>query len=287
MRQKLGQHFLRDPHVVRTILAAADLKPSDSVLEIGPGKGVLTRELAGRVARVVAVELDKRLADDLKEQFRTQQHVSVIQSDFLRLNLIEMMGPPLTPAEDDVLRVVAPERASWGPIKIVGNLPYSITSPIFEKILPWPAWDVGVFLVQREVAQRMKSLPGSRTFGVLSLAVQLFAGVETVLQVKPGSFAPPPAVSSTVIRLRRKASLELPPNLQPAFFDLVHAAFTHRRKTVANSLAFFAGAPRQKLEAWLFSHGISPAQRAETIALGDYVRLADAWSIFRREIDLT
>jgi len=276
MRPPLGQHFLRDPHVVQAILAAAELHPEDSALEIGPGKGVLTTELIGRVRHLTAVELDKKLAERLTVRFQGNPRVTIIQSDFLRLNLSEVFPQAVTPA------IRQP-----GSIKILGNLPYSITSPIFEKILAWPHWDTGVFLIQREVADRMRSQPGSRVYGILSLAVQLFAKVENIIQVKPGAFVPPPKVTSTVIRLRRKAVAEVPEKQIPAFFDLVHAAFAHRRKTLVNSLALYTNLPKEKITPWLRRQRMAPDRRAETLGLPEYAQMAEAWSIFRRENDLT
>jgi len=263
VRQPLGQHFLRDPHVVQTILAAAELKPDDTVLEIGPGQGVMTRELVRRVKDVVAVELDARLAQSLQ----SLPHCRIIQGDILKTDL------------DSLFRGV--------PIKILGNLPYAITSPIFEKLLAWPHWTTGVFLIQREVADRMRSGPGSRTFGILSLAVQVFAQAEIILRVKPGAFSPPPRVTSAVIRLRRKEAPDVPEPDLPFFFDLAHGAFAHRRKTLANSLAFHVSAPKEKIESWLRTQRIDPAARAESLGLADYARMAGPWAIFRRETNLT
>jgi 16S rRNA (adenine1518-N6/adenine1519-N6)-dimethyltransferase len=169
------------------------------------------------------------------------------------------------------------------PIKILGNLPYAIAAAIFEKILAWPGWQTGVFLVQREVGERMLSGPGSRTFGVLSLAVQLYAEGETILKVKPGAFTPPPRVTSLVIRLHRKKSPALEGRDVAAFFDLVHAAFSHRRKTLANSLALYTRRSKAEVESWLATHLGDARQRAETLALSDYVHLAPLWYVFRRE----
>jgi 16S rRNA (adenine1518-N6/adenine1519-N6)-dimethyltransferase len=269
MRQPLGQHFLRDQNVVKAILAAAELAPSDTALEIGPGKGVLTEGLLSRVKRLVAVELDARLAQNLKTRFTHKPSLEIIHSDFLKVALDSLFSPA------DI------------PIKILGNLPYSITSPIFEKIMPWTAWETGVFLIQREVAARITAAPGSRAYGILTLAVQLFAEAETILQVQPGAFLPPPKVSSSVIRLRRKAQPLVAPERIPDFFDLVHGAFAHRRKTIANSLAFHAKISRSKAEKWLTDNGLRPQARAETVPLADYAKLCGAWSIFRREINLT
>jgi 16S rRNA (adenine1518-N6/adenine1519-N6)-dimethyltransferase len=269
MRPRLGQHFLRDPKVVKTIIAAAALKPNAAALEIGPGRGVLTGELLGSGITLTAVELDKVLARNLEERFKGCERFRLIQGDILRTDL-----DALFPAQER-------------PIKILGNLPYSITSPIFEKLMPWPGWETAVFLIQREVASRIAAGPGSRDYGILSLAVQLFAEPEIILQVKPGAFHPPPKVSSSVVRLRRKEQLLLAPEEIPDFFDLVHGAFAHRRKTIANSLALHAQVARSEVEQWLAHSAISPECRAETVALEDYAKISAAWSIFRREINLT
>jgi 16S rRNA (adenine1518-N6/adenine1519-N6)-dimethyltransferase len=270
-RPPLGQHFLRDPRAVETILQAAELDPADSVLEIGPGKGVLTTHLVDRVERLVVVELDRVLAPRLQELYGSRPGFTLIHQDFLKTDL----------------RGIFPATPEAKPIKVLGNLPYSITSPIIEKVLVWPGWDVAVFLVQREVGERMCSAPGSKTFGILSLAVQLFAKVESIGKVKPGAFSPPPQVMSQIIRLRRRKELPLAENRVPDFFDLAHGAFAHRRKTLANSLALHSDAPRSKVEVWLREHQVDPSVRAETLGLEHYVRLAEAWGFFRREMNLT
>ncbi len=267
IRPPLGQHFLRDLKVIETLLQAAELSPTDTALEIGPGKGVLTDPLSQRVKKLIAVELDRILAPKLQQRFAAQPHVTIVHEDFLKVDL-------------DALLPVRP-------VKVLGNLPYSITSPIFEKLLAWPGWHTGVFLIQKEVAERIRSGPGSRTFGVLSLAIQLFADVEMVMPVKPGAFVPPPQVHSAVIRLRKKSTLPLADPQIPAFFDLVHAAFSHRRKTLVNSLSLFAELPKKKVEDWLLEQSVVTTARAETLGLSDYVRLASAWAIFRRETNLT
>ncbi len=269
MRAPLGQHFLRDPEVAKTIVAAAELKSTDRVLEIGPGKGALTGELLGVVSHLTAVELDHDLAAEMDRRFKGCERFEIRQGDFLKMDLGTL------------------ESAAKLPIKVVGNIPYSITSPIFEKLMPWTGWEVGVFMIQQEVAERIASAPGSRDYGILSLAVQLFAHAEILAHIKPESFAPPPRVTSAVIRLRRKRSPLLPAEKIPDFFDLAHGAFAHRRKTVANSLAFHSGIARPLVEQWLLQHGVSPAARAETLSLANFVQLADAWSIFRRETKLT
>jgi 16S rRNA (adenine1518-N6/adenine1519-N6)-dimethyltransferase len=269
MRPPLGQHFLRDLNVVKTIVAAAELKPTDTTLEIGPGRGVLTGKLLGRGGRLTAVELDTVMARELEQRFKGCERFKLVHGDILKTDLGALFDP------------------KDGPIKILGNLPYSITSPIFEKLMSWTGWEVGVFLIQKEVAERIASRPGSRTYGILTLAVQIFADVEILCQVKPGAFNPPPKVTSSVIRLRRKKQADISLDRIPDFFDLVHGAFAHRRKTISNSLAMHAHVARATVEKWLEGRGVSPSVRAETLGVADFAKLADAWSIFRREMNLT
>jgi 16S rRNA (adenine1518-N6/adenine1519-N6)-dimethyltransferase len=265
VRQRLGQHFLRDPKVVQTIVSAAGIGPTDEVLEIGPGKAVLTDALLPRARSVTAVELDRQLAAALQKRIGAPHRI--LQADFLKVDL-EALFP------------------GTGILKVVGNLPYAITSPIFEKLLAWPRWNTGVFLIQREVAERIKAPPGSRTYGVLSLAVQLFADAETVLHVKPGAFKPPPQVHSSVLRLRRRDRAALPPEQIPSFFDLVHGSFAHRRKTIANSLAFHSGKTKEEIENWLRQEGFALQRRAETFSLEEFVRLTGKWAVFRRQTSI-
>jgi 16S rRNA (adenine1518-N6/adenine1519-N6)-dimethyltransferase len=265
VRQRLGQHFLRDANVIRTLVAAAELKPSDRALEIGPGRAILTDAVAPVVSQLVAIELDDTLAAWLQTRFARRPNVRIIHGDILRVDL----------------DVAAPE-ALW-PVKVLGNLPYAITSPIFEKLFAWPGWNTGVFLIQKEVAERMQSAPGARAYGILTLAVQLFAEIEPILNVKPSAFQPPPEVMSQVVRLRRRPSCGLSEKDIPAFFDLAHAAFAHRRKTLANSLAMHAEKPKAAVEQWLQKRGISTGIRAEVLPVSEFQRLAPEWAIFRRE----
>jgi 16S rRNA (adenine1518-N6/adenine1519-N6)-dimethyltransferase len=269
MRQRLGQHFLQDVGVVQTIVAAAELSGNETVLEIGPGQGALTQALLDRARTVVAVELDERLAQGLRTRWGQHPRFQLHLGDILK-------------QEWDVL-VPAAAR----PVKVLGNLPYAITSPIFEKLMPWTGWESGVFLIQREVADRIVSPPGSRAFGILSLAIQLFATAERMMTVPPDAFSPPPEVTSSVIRLRRKIETGLAPEQVEAFFDLAHGAFAHRRKTIANSLALHAETDKNRVAAWLKKNGVAAESRAETLGLDEYRRLASPWAIFRRETKLT
>lgn len=268
MRQRLGQHFLHDAGILRRIATIAELGPEKTLLEIGPGKGALTQHLIGKCRRLVAIELDDALAADLPRRIPHPalevRHMDILQADL----------DALFPDADR-------------PIRVLGNLPYAITSPIFEKLMPWPGWDVAVFLVQREVAERICSDAGSKAYGLLTLAVQLYAETELIMCVSPGAFIPPPDVQSAVLRLRRKPSLNKPPDWIFNFFDLARGAFAHRRKTIANSLAFYTGVARKDVETWLAEERVAPSARAESLTLADYARLSAPWAIFRREMKLT
>jgi 16S rRNA (adenine1518-N6/adenine1519-N6)-dimethyltransferase len=266
VRQRLGQHFLRDAKVVQTILAGAELSPLEDALEIGPGKAVLTEPLAARVRHLTAVELDRSLAAELRERFKASAKMTLVEADFLGVDL-----DALFPS------------ARQSPIKVLGNLPYAVTAPIFEKLLAWPGWRTGVFLIQREVAARIEAKAGSKAFGILSLAVQVFAEAESLLTVPPGAFAPPPEVTSRVIRLRRRAAPLVSEDALAAYFSLAKSAFAHRRKTMVNSLAMSTKISKEKIAAWLRQQAIDPEARAESVALENYVHSAPFWAIFRRE----
>jgi 16S rRNA (adenine1518-N6/adenine1519-N6)-dimethyltransferase len=218
--QKLGQHFLRDAAALERIAAAACPTPGADplVIEIGPGRGALTRRLAERCQRLVAIELDAALLPGLRADFP--------QVEFL---------------EGDVLRV---DWAGYGPAVIAGNLPYYITSPILEKTLA-AAWIRAVFLVQREVAERVAAAPGSRDYGYLSVITQLAARAEIVLQVPPGAFSPPPKVDSAVLRLTPRGGSAAVLSL--GLREFTGRCFGHKRKTLRNNLRPFYG--RERIEA--------------------------------------
>jgi len=251
--------------VVQAILTAAELKPTDTALEIGPGKAVLTNPLQARIKRLVVVELDRKLSVELPGRVGGARKPDIVYGDVLKID----WNASFSEAEL--------------PIKVLGNLPYSITAPIFEKLMAWPSWTVGVFLVQREVAERICAGEGARESGILTLAIQLFATAEKILSVKPEAFAPPPKVHSCVIRLRRRPEPLLDPAFLPDFFEVARAAFAHRRKTIINSLFLETKIDKTKLENWLQTQNISPEQRAEALSLKDYIRMATLWGVFRRE----
>ncbi|MDD6120130.1 MAG: 16S rRNA (adenine(1518)-N(6)/adenine(1519)-N(6))-dimethyltransferase RsmA [Selenomonadaceae bacterium] len=257
MSKKLGQNFLIDAGIVRGIVAAAEVKEGDRVLEIGPGIGTLTQGLAETGATVKAVELDKKLPAVLKETLKAYPNVEIIPGDILKVNIPEIMGP--------------------GPFKVAANLPYYITTPILmallERHLPITTM---VTMVQKEVAERMIARAGSRTYGALSVAVQYYTEPEIVLDVPPRSFIPAPEVDSVVIACRVRETPAVQVQDEKLFFRVVKAAFGQRRKTLANALR--GGCPKEQVRDAMEQAGIDPMRRGETLELAEFGRLADAFA---------
>ena len=265
LKKSLGQNLLIDNAHLARIAAAADLTPADTVLEIGPGLGALTRHLAEQAGRVVAVELDQRLIPILREQFAGQPHVAFVHADILELDPSELLHAPLT----DEAR--APSRAA--PYKVVANLPYNITSAALRHILEsrQPP-TLAVLLVQREVAQRIVAVPDKMS--LLAVSVQFYARACALHTVPAGAFLPRPKVDSCVLRLDvypGPADEDLPP---AQFFRVVRAGFGQRRKQLRNSLGAGLGCSKEQADLWLNSAGIDPPRRAETLSLPEWVRLA-------------
>lgn len=249
MGARLGQHFLFDPGILGRIADAALLGPHDVVLEIGPGKGTLTRELARRAREVVAIEADRRLAAAL-ESAPPAPNVRVITGDALRVDW---------PRAD----------------VITGNIPYQITSPLIERALRPPRPRRIVFLVQREVADRLAARPGSSAYGALSAGVQLVADVEQLLAVRAGAFRPPPRVSSAVVRITpRQHPVARTPGEEHAARALIRAAFQRRRQQLRRVLREAYGLDAPDAEAALAATGVEPAARPEALSPEAFVALA-------------
>lgn len=249
MRQPFGQNFLTDRSVACKIVDSADIRPGETVIEIGPGKGALTGLIAQKADRVIAVELDRNLATGLREKFSALRNVEIVESDFLKYD------PPNEPLM----------------LKVISNLPYSAATPIIERFLPWLNWTEAVVMVQREVGERIASLPGGREYGVLSILCRYYAEPTVLFPVGPESFSPAPEVESIVLRLRN-----LHPDAPPeGLFRLVKAAFQQRRKTVLNSLSAGLGMPKDRLEAVLSGLNIDPGIRPEKLSLKDYLDLTN------------
>ena len=257
--KRLGQNFLVDAGVVQKIVAAAELTREDTVLEIGPGIGTLTQGLAETGARVVAVELDKKLPAVLAETLRGYDNVTVVPGDILKLDI---------PA---LINLGAGER-----FKVAANLPYYITTPILmallEQRLPIERL---VTMVQKEVAVRMTARPGSKDYGALSVAVQYFTVPQMVTDVPPRAFMPAPAVTSAVIACRVREVPAVQPADEKLFFRLIRAAFGQRRKTLLNALTG-EGLTKEMSRAGLSAAGIAENMRGEQLSLEDFARLSDA-----------
>ena len=251
-RHRLGQHFLVDREVLDDIVAALEVGPGDVVLEVGPGVGTLTGELATRAARVVAVDLDERCVAATRLTQRHQAGVEVVQGDALRV---------------DLGRLGLGDR--W---LAAGNIPYSITTPLltrlFELAVPPRR---GVFLVQREVAERLGAAAGS--WSLATVAVRSVATVERVRDVPPSSFDPPPAVHSSVIRLLPAEAME--PAERAAILDIARATFQMRRKTLRHGMTRAAG-DEDRAMAWLAAAGVDPGRRPGTLDLDEWRRIATA-----------
>ncbi len=253
MRRRLGQHFLTDPAILDRVVDALDPGPADRVLEIGAGRGSLTRRLSRRVGTVVAIEKDRALAAQLlaDERQPLAEHVRVVVGDALRLDWHRLM------AETGA-------GGPGGPFKVAGNVPYAITTPLIDKALTPPLPAVVVFLMQREVADRLAALPGSKSYGALTVGVRAAAGVERLFPVKPGSFRPPPAVESAAVRITPAQPL-VSPEAQRAFRAFVTRIFSGRRKQMVRVLRSVLGASREEVDALLLRSAVAPTARPETL----------------------
>lgn len=261
-RKRWGQNFLVDRGSLDRIADGASLAPSDHVLEIGPGLGALTRSLAARSAQVHAVEIDPLLEPILQATVGELPNVSVTIQDFLDLDL----GAFLADRLGDRRGVV------------VANIPYYITTPIIERLLDHKAMIRRiVLLVQLEVAQRLAAQAGADAYGSLSVYVQYHAEVRILGKVSRRVFLPPPEVDSAVISLELRDHGAVDVADEELLFRLVRAAFSQRRKTVANAIAAGMSCPREIAGAALEAAGIDPGARGETLGLPDYARLCNAW----------
>ncbi|MBQ3665964.1 MAG: 16S rRNA (adenine(1518)-N(6)/adenine(1519)-N(6))-dimethyltransferase RsmA [Lachnospiraceae bacterium] len=261
-QKKFGQNFLIDTHVLEKIIAKAEISKEDMVLEIGPGIGTMTQYLCENAKKVVAVEIDQSLIPILKDTLSDYDNVSVINEDILKV---------------DINRLVKEEN-DGKPIKVVANLPYYITTPIimglFEKKVKVESITV---MVQKEVAQRIQSGPGTKDYGALSLAVQYYAQPEIVANVPPNCFMPRPNVSSAVIRMRLHETPVVNVSDEALMFKLIKASFSQRRKTLTNGIhnsSELSFTKEQVAEA-LVQMGKNENVRGETLTLEEFAKLTD------------
>lgn len=263
-KKSLGQNFLVDMNILQRIIQAAQFDHMTGVLEIGPGIGALTEQLAQCTQHVVAVELDQRLLPILKEVMRPYDHVHIIHHDILKINLPNLFHQYFQQVEK---------------VNVVANLPYYITTPIIMKLLKAriPLHNI-VVMMQKEVAQRMMARPGGKEYGSLSIYVQYFSDIEMICSVSHKVFIPQPNVDSTVIRLRVRKSPPVHVNNEELFFDVVQASFAQRRKTIWNNLKIYYATQcdiRGLVDA-LASAGIETSRRGETLSLQEFAQLSNA-----------
>ena len=250
-RKALGQHFLADTRVLARIVNAAEIGPSDVVLEIGAGRGALTRKLVDRGAQVIAVELDPNLAGTLAERLGNPSNLTVVEGDARRLDPGELVTPGTS-------------------YKVAGNLPYYAANPIIRRFLEAQHRPtLMVLTLQEEVARNIAAAPGK--MGFLSAAVQYYASAKVVCTVPPRSFRPPPKVTSAVVRLDVLAAPAVEVDDGPAFLEVVKSGFRAPRKQLRNSLAQGLGAPADAVEAVLKDAGMDPQQEAGDAVAGRVV----------------
>lgn len=268
-KKRFGQNFLRDPRMLSRIVDAAELKEGDYVMEIGPGLGGLTLILAERCQEVLAIEIDRDLVSILREQ-ALPRNIRLVEGDALKLEW----------------RCLLTENG-WNeqPVKLVANLPYYLTTPLIMKALEEDTpFERLVVMVQLEVAQRMLASPGTKDYGVLSLAVQYYSDPELVAKVPRSSFIPAPNVDSAVVNLKiRKPQVSAP--IKP-LFQVIRATFGQRRKTIKNGLKPLIkswGIDASQLETALAKAGISAKDRGETLSLAQFSALTEALLVHANE----
>ncbi|MDF2961900.1 MAG: rsmA [Paenibacillus sp.] len=262
LKKSLGQNFLVDPNILHKIVSAAGLDESKGALEIGPGIGALTQQLAKIAGKVVAIEIDQRLLPLLKETLSAYPHASVIHGDVLKVDLRPLFEEQFQ---------------GFSQISVVANLPYYITTPIIMKLLEekLPLENI-VVMIQKEVADRMSAKPGGKEYGSLSIAVQYYCEPEIVTIVPHTVFIPQPNVDSAVIKLKVRKQPAVDVEDEAFFFDVVQASFVQRRKTIYNNLAarYFTKETKGQLEAILQEAGIEPSRRGETLSMQEYAKLS-------------
>ncbi|MBR3301998.1 MAG: ribosomal RNA small subunit methyltransferase A [Firmicutes bacterium] len=290
-KKALGQNFINDPQIIEAIVDACGAGPDDTVVEIGPGKGALTCTLAERAKRVIAVELDSSVIPLLKGNLAGAPNVEVVNEDILKFDWSRVVGNSFATEKQfnspqaDAKTEQDPEKpCNSGVLRIVGNLPYYITTPILLGILEKnvPAKSITV-MVQKEVAERICAGPGGKDYGVLSISLQYYADCSYVLNVPAEYFTPRPKVDSAVVHMTLKKERLLAPEEEPQFFALVKKAFSQRRKTLLNSLVGYCpasgAAPLQKediLKA-LAACGIDEKRRPETLSIEEFAALSRAF----------
>src|SRR5918998_1895923 len=251
-KRRLGQHFLSDPRLLARIADALEADRADTVLEIGPGLGGLTGALAERAGRVVAIEKDRELVPDLRSRL---PNIEVIEGDALEVDWHSVAG------------------VNAGRFLVAGNIPYNITSPLLDKALLPPRPSRIVFLVQKEVADRVAAEPGTEAYGALTIGIQAVAGVERLFTVPAGAFKPSPKVDSAVLRLTPLVRPLVSDSVRESFRALVVGLFGFRRKQLLRALREFTGWTAERLTAFLSDVGLDGTARPEVLSPDQFVRL--------------
>ena len=266
-KKGFGQNFLTDLNVLKNIVSAAEITRDDNVIEIGPGIGALTEQLAQAAGEVLALEIDQDLIPVLAEVLAPYDNVTVLNQDVLQANLPELIKQQFTD----------PSR----PIKVVANLPYYITSPILMNLLAAPVdWAAICVMMQKEVAQRLTAQPGTKQYGALTLAIEYQMTAEIAFNVSRRVFVPAPNVDSAIVVLKpRTTPLPVQPFNRQKLFGFIRGCFAHRRKSLWNNLQATIGkqpAVKEKMQAILTALAISPQTRPERLTLEQFIELANA-----------
>lgn len=262
-KKSLGQNFLIDLNILNRIVDFAELTEDSGAIEIGPGIGALTEQLAKRAKKVVAFEIDQRLLPILKETLEPYPHVKVIHEDVLKA---------------DVKGVITEEFVDGQDLMVVANLPYYVTTPIIMKLLTDQLPIRGIVcMLQKEVADRIAAAPGTKDYGSLSIAIQYYTEAKTVMTVPKTVFVPQPNVDSAVIRLTKRPERAVQVKNEEFFFTVVRASFAQRRKTIFNNLSshFAQRIEKPTIEKALLAAEIDPKRRGETLSIEEFGRLSD------------
>ena len=253
--KRLGQHFLHDASVLEAIAAATSPTAEETVVEIGPGRGALTEILARRPNRLIAIEIDRALSQNLRHQYEPRQNVTIVEQDVLDVDVAGLAG---------------------GPFVVVGNVPYYITTPILFHVLRPPFPRHAVFLVQREVAERIVAPPGSKTYGALSANVQAISNAAILRIVPPGAFKPPPKIESAVIRVTPRPDPIIKEDEVDRYRGFVQALFAMRRKQIGNALRSAGNLSAEQAAGVLGDLAIDPKARPETLSPQQFAGLMRA-----------
>jgi 16S rRNA (adenine1518-N6/adenine1519-N6)-dimethyltransferase len=252
VRKSLGQHFLVDRTVLAKIADAARIGSGETIVEIGPGRGALTDLLVERAGKLVAIEYDRALASQLRERYASRTNIEIVQADVLTVKLSDVAG---------------------GPFKLIGNVPYYITTPILFHALDRPRPELAIYLVQREVADRLSADPGSGDYGALTVNVGAVATAETLFTVPAGAFRPPPKVESAVVRVTPKPSPLVSPAHEKGFRAFVQSVFSMRRKQMQRILRSIWNLDQGTADQRLATAGVTATARPETLSVEDFARL--------------